>query len=220
MTMKEDSLSHTMSQITGSDLNVCFITAYESDKTQEENDSANKQLEHDLRRLGYGFTKTIGGFKYKDGSIHKEPGYKVAVREPDPTSFIEEMVALGNKYNQWSVLIKVPGEKAQYIQTRENVGDTEVEFDKVSHANPLDPETFSVGYTQLQKDVKKNPTRAFKYEADLDEDALLTLTEAEYNQLPEYTEKTGGRNINTGNGWIIYHLTRKGLGLDIPEEKI
>jgi hypothetical protein len=218
--MKEDSLPHTINQITNDDLNVCFITAYEGDKPKEENEAANKNLERDLRRLGYGFTKTIGGFKYEDGSIGHEPGYKVAVREPDPTSFIEEMMALGNKYNQWSILLKTPGEKAKYIRTTGPVGDVDVEFNKVSHANPIDPKTFDAGYTQLQKDVKKNPTRAFKYEAGSDEDALLTLTEAEYNQLPEYTEKTGGRNIKGGNGWIVYHLTRKGLGLDIVEGKL
>ena len=66
----------------------------------------------------------------------------------------------------------------------------------------------------MRKDLNKNPTKAFKLENGQDEDGFLTLTEEEINELPEFTEKTGGRNIKTGNGWIVCHLCRRGLGLE------
>jgi len=223
--MKEDSLKHTIKQVSGDDINVCFITAYAPIRSEKENRAANKSLERDINRLGYyGTTKTIGGFTYQDDkgneTVGHEPGFKVATRNPNSQEFIEEMLALGRKYNQVSVLIKVPGDKAKYYNTSDNFGNIDMEFDKVSAANPKDTSTWTGGYTQMRKDLNKNPTKAFKFEDGQNEDEFLTLTEEEKNQLPEYTEKTGGKNINTGNGWIIYHLCRKGLGLDIPEEKI
>lgn len=212
--MKEDNLKHTMKQVNNDDLNVCFITAYGYGETKAENDKANEQLEHDLYRLGYGYTKIVGGFLYDDGKIGHEPGFKVAIRNPNSQRFIDEMMALGKKYNQQSVLIKTPGEKPKYYNTGKRFGDIDGEFDKVKDANPQDLSTWSGGYTQMRKDLNKNPTKAFTLESDSEMDSLLTLTEEEINQLPEYTEKTGGRNIKTGNGWIVCHLCRRGLGLE------
>lgn len=209
--MKEDTLKHTMKQVTGDDINVCFITAYEGDKAKEENDAANEKLAQDIRRLGYGFTKTIGGFLYPNGEVGHEPGFKVAIRNPNPKKFIEEMLALGSRYNQWAVLIKTPGTKPRYYNTKDKVGDVDMEFNGVRDANPQDLSSWTGGYTQLQKDVKKNPSKAFTLESEGED--LLTLTEEEISALPEYTERTGGRNIKTGNHWIICGLTRNGLGL-------
>lgn len=214
MTMKEDSLKHTMKQVAGDDVNVCFITAYQGARPKEENEAANEELAKDIRRLGYGFTKTVGGFQYGDGSIGHEPGFKVAIKNPNPEKFVEEMMALGKKYGQESVLIKVPGDKAKYYNTSDNFGNIDMEFDSVGDANPQDTSTWTGGYTQMRKDLNKNPTKAFKLENGQDEDGFLTLTEEEINELPEFTEKTGGRNIKTGNGWIVCHLCRRGLGLE------
>ena len=92
--MKEDSLKHTMKQVAGDYVNVCFITAYQGARPKEENEAANEELAKDIRRLGYGFTKTVGGFQYGDGSIGHEPGFKVAIKNPNPEKFVEEMMAL------------------------------------------------------------------------------------------------------------------------------
>lgn len=209
--MKEDSLKHTVGQVSGDKANVCFITAYQAGKTEEENEAANKELEHDIRRLGCGFTKTIGGFQYGSGVVKEEPGFKVGVKEKDPKRFIDEMLALGQKYGQESVLIKVPGKKAAYYNTSDNFGNIDIEFDKASDANPQDLSTWSVGYTQMKKDKTKNPTKAFKLE---DIENVTTLTEEEENKLPEENNMFGGRNFGSSSGWIVYRLFRKGLGLE------
>ena len=213
--LKEDSLSHTIDQLTSQDdLNVCFITAYKYDRSEEENEKLNKDLYHDLHDLGYGLSKSIGGYKYKDkpededDKIGHEPGFKVAARN-NPEVFKEEMLALGRKYNQEAILLKLPGEEAAYYLSA--TGEIDTKFNAIKHANPQDKSTFQYGYTQLAKDVKKNPTRAFQYDNVTEES--FTLTEDEFKELPSPGAPYYGLTHWTGNGQIMRAICRTNLGL-------
>lgn len=221
--LHEDSLKHTLSQLQDrDDVHVCFITAYTSDKDKKANDEANKELEQDLKGLGYrpkdaymaGHTKTIGGFKYEDGKIGNEPGYKVAVRNIDPDLFKEDMLALGKKYGQWSILLKLGTEPAAYYHTfpdhPERYGQIDDVFTGIKDANPQDPSSFDQGYTQMRKDKNKHPDRAFQYVQEED----FKLTEEEYNDLPEK-----GFDINSGNWWMHRGYLREKLGLPATHQK-
>lgn len=80
--------------MTTDDIIVCFITAYLEDKTTQENEIANKLLGDDIRKLGYVY-------------FNVSNGYKIMVNKYNSKNFIEEIKALGKKYNQPTVLIRV-----------------------------------------------------------------------------------------------------------------
>lgn len=211
--LKEDSLSHTIDQLTSQDdLNVCFITAYKYNRSEEENAKQNEELYHDLHDLGYGLSKAIGGYKYQDDDAKDqmgyEPSFKVASRN-NPEVFKEEMLALGRKYNQETILLKLAGEPAAYYKSK--TGKKGKPFKAIKHANPQNPATFKIGYTQLAKDVKKNPTRAFQYENVTEES--FTLTEDEFKELPSPGAPYYGLTHWTGNGQIMRAICRTNLGL-------
>ena len=211
--LKEDSLGHTIDQLMNKDdVNVCFITAYKYNRPEEENAKLNEELYKDLRRLGYGLSKSMGGYKYKDDDakdqIGHEPSFKVAARN-NSEEFKEDMLALGRKYDQESILLKLPGEDAAYYLSA--TGEIDSKFNTIKHANPQDPSTFEYGYTQLAKDIKKNPTRAFQYDNVTEES--FKLTEEEYNELPAPGAPYYGLTHWTGNGQIMRARCRKDLGL-------
>ena len=231
--MTEDSFKHTLKQLDNNDLSICFITAYTSGTSERENRERNEELEMDLSTLGYkpehvsnpdlpfspkaGHTKTIGGFKYTDendvptGEIGHEPGFKVVVRNINPNVFKEEMLALGKKYGQWSILLKLPEEPAAYYHTHPANPSKYGQIDTVfkggtENVNPADQSTFKYGYTQLRKDKNKHPDRAFQY------------IEASDFDIKESSEVQEGRLCDSGNWHMACSRKRAELGLT-PQSK-
>ena len=92
--------------MTTDDIIVCFITAYLENKTTEENEIANNSLGDDIRKLGYVYFKVSNG-------------YKIMVNKYNSKNFIEEIKALGKKYNQPTVLIRVGNDELLNITDEE-----------------------------------------------------------------------------------------------------
>lgn len=100
---------------------VCFITAFLKINDIATNNALNKELEQDLRRLGYGIIKVIGGYPETQPSgeivnvveksfVVVDNNTKRATNEQAKVQFADEfkkdMLYLCNKYNQNSVLIR------------------------------------------------------------------------------------------------------------------
>lgn len=136
---------------------LAFITAFRPEYDKKVNYMRNDNLEVDLRKAHFGFSKVIGG--YRDKPTQEQPNPEAVEEETfviplDPKimseeDFINVITHLGNKYNQDSVLIVTPtnGANLYYADgSIANVG-TELTFSDV--------EEF---YTQLGK-------RKFKFES-------------------------------------------------------
>lgn len=220
--MKEDSMSRTMGMLGKNDYAVCFLTAYQRGRPDEENEAANAELARDIRNLGYGFTKIMGGYTYEDEKTGEEfptsePGFKVAIKVQSPedeAKFAEEMKQLGRQYGQETISLKTPNTKTTIYKTDDaHYGDVDMQFDGSKVVNPQDMSTWQGGYTQMAKDAKKNPKRGFSFESGEDDD-YLALTEEEYDALPEYNSFSRGKNIQTIEERVLCRLTRGKLGLE------
>lgn len=215
----------------------CFITAYTNEKTsglqdptpeelEKYNQDQNISLESDLRHLQWtGYKKINGGYTYgADNQIKSEPGFVVSAntKNVDPGEFEEEMIALGKKYKQESILMKIPGKRAAYYNTFDNHGNRDYEFAGTKRIAPTkhlskypnDPEAWQYGYTQLDKDLRKSKDQGFMLtnNVELDEMNLNTLhlTEEEINTI---AESSGMHGIPTMTMAILKIMTRTKLGL-------
>ena len=121
------------------------------------------ELKHDLMKLGYSYISAYGGYK-EDGSdeVSYERSFIVYPfdrkgEQQDYEKFFEDMLDLGNKYNQDSILRKHPDEKAKYILCKD--GKTLMEFDGIT-VNDVAQEYF----TALRKnDFKYGNPKRFSY---------------------------------------------------------
>ena len=201
----------------------CFITAY-TGADEKINQKNNKKLENDLFRLGYrGYKKILGGYKYStDNTIYSEPGFLVSCKRSlvNPDTFKEEMISLGKRYEQEAILLKIPGEKPAYYNTKgEQIGSLQKEFDKIKKIDvtkhideyPNDEEAWKDGYTQLQKDKNKHKNQGFTTE-NLDEMNFNTLLLTE-DEIEALTSNNGIHTFSGGTGHILRAYLRSDLGL-------
>lgn len=203
----------------------CFITAYLETNDEETNIANNNKLELNIVSLGYeyGYKKILGGYVYSNGNFAKEPGFLVSCKRTNvlPEDFKEEMLALGKRYNQESILLKLPGEKSAYYNTKgDKIGEKDIEFAFTKQVDPTkhkflfpnDKNSWEYGYTQLQKDANKGKNQALeltdKKESVFD---VLVLTEDEINALKENERE---RCFNSGSGILRMAACRGQLGLE------
>ena len=128
----------------------------------EENNNRVFNMKQDLMRLGYSYINAYGGY-HEDGTdeFSYEKSFIVYPfsrkgEQEDYEVFFNDMLDLGKKYNQDSILRKHPDEKAKYIECA--TGDTEMEFDGIT-TNDISQEYF----TALRKNDHKAVKR-FTYE--------------------------------------------------------
>lgn len=135
--------------LTSEDICSCSITAYKSlegvtgkerAKLIKEYDKQNEELASIVSHLGYGFKPTQSGFRYENGIASGEPGFRISLRpatQKEVEIFKEEMIKLGVKYGQWSILLKLPNEKPSYVFTNEKkgVGKVDISFDTTKDTN-------------------------------------------------------------------------------------
>ena len=141
----------------------------ESDLGRELTDEEYKDIiedriirfKNDLMRLGYSYIHAYGGYK-EEGSdnISYEKSFIVYPfsrkgEQEDYEVFFKDMLDLGKKYKQDSILRKHPDENAKYVICKND--KTMVEFDGVT-VNDIAQEYF----TALRKNDSKNPKR-FSY---------------------------------------------------------
>ena len=84
-----------------------------------ENRKKRKGLEKDLKKKGIGYKKTVGSYKYDDGSTGREVSYSTS--KPDKMSkrkFGKTMRRLGRKHGQETVITKKPNRPAKLHDTQ------------------------------------------------------------------------------------------------------
>jgi hypothetical protein len=102
------------------------ISANRSDEPQDVNDKNTKELIRDLKRSGYSYLPTYGGYRGADGEEGDyEPSfvvfnYDVNGNAGDFDELRQFALTLCGKYNQDCVLIKAPGEAPIYVDSEGN----------------------------------------------------------------------------------------------------
>jgi len=111
--INESSLSRIMQHIK-SDKTFGVISPFRNDYTKKENEQRYKELIKDVREMGYGFIPLKGGYKEETGFVNEK-----SLFIPNITK--KEIVDLGKKYDQYSVLFK---DKNSFVEigTNKNSG--------------------------------------------------------------------------------------------------
>jgi hypothetical protein len=91
--------------------NIGMITAHRGENTAEENTTKNKELEHHIRKAGYGFIKVKGRYIENHGTEHAravdENSYLVVGKKGNDSGHLLHFLRKhGEKYGQDSVLHK------------------------------------------------------------------------------------------------------------------
>ena len=121
--LNEASLSRVMQHTR--ERNIGMITAFRSENTKQENIKLNKQLEADIRKIGYGVIRVKGRYIENYGSDSATPVDEnsylvVGDKGDDKGKLLQHLHMLGKKYKQDSVLHKSHAdEKATLHGTRE-----------------------------------------------------------------------------------------------------
>ena len=174
---ESDELKHVLSQFGAiperkdKEVNVCLISANRNERTAQENLQKYKDLQNLVRQMGYGFKKVKGGYS-ENGIEVTEPSLLIADRYDDSDKFIKRMIALGAKFDQETIAIKLKGENepSEYIvttphydnykQQQYNVADIKDHFNKIGTADPNN----DIFWTKVGK--AKNKGKYFKFYND------------------------------------------------------
>lgn len=141
--MRKQALAAGLSRIVHHANNglICCITAFRGERDLATNRKNNSKLENDIRSLGYGFIRLGGGYKEegKDKPTPEESfciidnNLKNAKTEQEMLDaskmFLDEMLTLGRKYEQDSILIRYYLGNGKYKLAWVNqTGDSTKEF--------------------------------------------------------------------------------------------
>ena len=177
MFLQESSLSRVYSLFNSKDIlnPVAIVSAFRGENTYQKNLSLQNSLKSDVRSLGYGFIELIGHFTENKGTQEEADVTEESLcvignirRETDikvyQDTFIKNILKLGQKYDQESVIIKTT-EGTSLVEA--NNGEVIMKFNGFSIKQLKDYLTSEVtAYSELKK--KKNRLFSF-YETRLRE---------------------------------------------------
>ena len=94
----ESSLSRIMTHVTKTE-NFGVISPFRKEFSNKENLDRYKELKEIVRERGYGFIELKGGYQEEDGFVNEKSLFIPNIKK-------NEMLELGKKYNQHSVIVK------------------------------------------------------------------------------------------------------------------
>jgi len=96
--LNESSLSRIMQHIQGSN-DFGVISPFRNDNTKQQNEQNYKELVQTVRDMGYGFIPLKGGYQEETGFVNEKSLFIPNIKR-------KEIIELGKKYNQYSVIHK------------------------------------------------------------------------------------------------------------------
>ena len=90
-----------------------MISACRGERTEEENKKKTDELSNDLRDLGYGYIRILGGYIENKGTedekeVTEESFFVPKPKNTEDKKFFDDAIKLCKKYGQDSVLISLP----------------------------------------------------------------------------------------------------------------
>lgn len=157
-----------------------MISASRQSLPESENITRTQELKYTLKKLGYSYIPVYGGYKEEgqekaglELSLIVYPYDIVSKTYADFDQFIDDLLDLGNKFNQDSILIKEPNDKPKYIECK--TGNVMVSFD--SHKlNDVDSDYFTalkkwsdMSLNKKEQKWDKGSPQRFTFEAYIEE---------------------------------------------------
>lgn len=166
----ESSLSRIIQHIEKNS-NFGVISSFRGENTDKQNEESYKELVSLVRKMGYGYIALKGGYQEEEGFVNEKSLFI-------PNISKEEMIDLGKKYGQHSVIVKDKG-SFEMIGTNEDAGiGTVIEkFDTTKGKNlSLDNggEIFKQFFSQLVKGSHSGRKFQFKSETFKMEEKIET----------------------------------------------
>ena len=96
--LNESSISRVMHHVS-SDNTFGVLSPFRKSNTKKENEEAYADLKKLVRSMSYGFIEMIGGYKEEDGFVNEKSLFIPNIKKT-------EIISLGQKYDQDSVLFK------------------------------------------------------------------------------------------------------------------
>ena len=96
--LSESSISRIMHHVS-SDSTFGVLSPFRKDNTKKENDVSYSELKKDVRDMKYGYIEMIGGYKEEKGFVNEKSLFIPNIKK-------NEIILLGQKYNQDSILFK------------------------------------------------------------------------------------------------------------------
>lgn len=124
------------------DRNIGMITAHRAENTAEENKKNNQELEHHIKKAGYGFVKVKGRYVENHGTPEAknvdEHSYLVMGKKGDDKGELKKFLTKhGEKHGQDSILHKSAGEETAKLHgTKEGGWPGKGKTHDVGHFHP------------------------------------------------------------------------------------
>jgi hypothetical protein len=112
--LSESSLSRILQHINNPNMQFGVMSPFRKENSPEENESAYKELVTTVRNVGYGYIPLRGGYTEEEGFVNEKTLFI-------PNITRKEMIDLGVKYNQWSIIHKDSKDFSE-IGTNKNSG--------------------------------------------------------------------------------------------------
>jgi len=119
------------------------VSAYRDENTDEENLKLHSKLKKDVRSLGYGFIELSSSWE-ENCEVSKEQSLFV------PDASLKDIVSLGEKYKQYSVLHGDKGEIEHICTFAEYCGQVGKVLDVFTDSN-ISESDFKGAFSQLKK---------------------------------------------------------------------
>ena len=189
---------------------VCFITAFRNVNDIATNNALNKELEQDLRGLGYGIIKITGGYPEKqepsgdivnvveksfvvvDNNTRRITNEENKVKSGE--EFKNEMQYLCSKYNQNSVLI------------RWYVGDGKYKTGFLDAQGNLSPMSNEITFQELKENWSKIHNHLFRLMPEdeaKEKNKLYSSLDFDFSE-----ENRCIFDFHTGNEWRIRYIIK------------
>ena len=137
----ESSLSRIMTHVIKTE-NFGVMSSFRGDNTKEQNLKSYKELITLVRKMGYGFIELKGGYQEESGFVNEKSLFIPNIKK-------KEMLELGKKYDQHSVIIK---DKQAFAM----IGTNESPDNHIGKVhNKFDASSISVETGRNKKDAKK-----------------------------------------------------------------
>lgn len=130
------------------------VSAYRDINTDNDNLALHSKLKKDIRSLGFGFIELASSWE-ENGEVSKEQSLFI------PNISLKEIVSLGNKYVQYSVLYGNSGTVNHICTFAEYCGSVGKVLDTFTKSN-ISESDFKGAFSQLKKGGKNARVKKFQ----------------------------------------------------------
>jgi|SRR5208282_476976 len=138
------------------------ISAFQWQYNEKKNFQLHGELENDIRNMGYGFIEQKSGYSYTKANGEKGISYELSFFVPNIT--LEQVIKLGIKYGQESILYKDDkGFRSIYTTNNDGLHIGQIGMVYSKEEIVFDPELLKKAFSQLRRGTKNQINQKFSF---------------------------------------------------------